>query len=123
VQDSSNTKVGTVHNLWVNDNGQPTFLGVKTAWVLGATHIVPVENATVNDQSKVVRLPFAEAKIKDAPTFDADAELSDADENQIYSYYGVSAPAGTGTQPRFEAETGRSRQATQPYEPKERSRR
>lgn len=123
VQDSSNTKIGTVHDLWVNDNGTPTFLGVKTAWVLGETHIVPVENATVNDQSKVVRLPYAEAKIKDAPTFDSDATLSDAEENQIYSYYGVTAPAEIGTESRFETETGRSRQATQPYEPKERSRR
>lgn len=123
VQDTSNTKIGTVHNLWVNDSGTPTFLGIKTAWILGETHVVPVENATVNDQSKVVRLPYAEAKIKDAPTFDSDAELSDADEREIYSYYGVSAPGNTGTQPRFEAESGKPRQATPPYEPKERSRR
>jgi hypothetical protein len=121
VQDSSNTKVGTVHDLWVRDNGTPSFRGVKTTWLVGETHIVPVENATVNDEAKVVRLPFTEAKIKDAPTFDSDAELSDADESEIYSYYGVTAP--TATESRFETETGRSRQATQPYEPKERSRR
>jgi hypothetical protein len=124
VQDSSNTKIGTVNNLWVNDNGQPTFLGVKTTWLVGETHVVPVQNATVNDESKVVRVPFAEAKIKDAPTFDNDAELSDADELDIYTYYGVSAPTAEGTQPRFETNSGlRREQATQPYEPKERSRR
>jgi hypothetical protein len=124
VQDVSNTKVGTVNNLWVNDSGTPTFLGVKTTWIVGETHVVPVQNATVNDESKVVRLPFTEAKIKEAPTFDTDAELSDGDEREIYSYYGVSAPTADGTQPRFEADSGvRREQATQPYEPKERSRR
>lgn len=122
VQDSSNTKIGTVHNLWIRDNGTPMFLGVKTAWVLGETHVVPVEGATVNDESKVVRLPFAQAKIREAPSFDADAELSDADEQEIYAYYGMSAPTA-GTESRFETETGTLRQGTERYEPKERSRR
>lgn len=121
VQDSAGTKIGTVHNLWVNDNGQPTFLGVKTGWALGETHVVPVENATVQEDAKVVRLPFAEAKIKDAPSFDSDADLGDADEAEIYAYYGVTAP--TATESRFETETGTLRQGAQRYEPKERSRR
>ncbi len=126
VQDSSNTKIGTVNNLWVNDNGQPTFLGVKTSWVLGKNHIVPAQSATVNDASKVVRLPFAEEKIKDAPTFEAGGDLSDTDERTICSYYGVPAPSSaedTGTAARFETDSGKLRQGAQPYEPKERSRR
>jgi hypothetical protein len=121
VQDSSNTKIGTVHNLWIRDNGMPSFLGVKTGWALGETHVVPVDNATVNDDAKVVRLPYTETTIKEAPAFDDDADLSDADEQQIQSYYGA-ASSTTGTESRFESETGTLRHGTQRYEPKERSR-
>jgi hypothetical protein len=139
VQDAANNKIGTVNSVWVNDTtGQPTFLGIKTAWMFGKNHVVPVQSATVTDEGRLVRLPFSEEKIKDAPAFDADSELTDADERSIYSYYGMAGgPSGggrlvqlrndleqTGTeQSRFETETGQRRQATPPYEPKERSRR
>ncbi|MDB6058932.1 MAG: hypothetical protein JWO95_2776 [Verrucomicrobiales bacterium] len=139
VQDASNTKIGTVHSVWVNDTiGQPTFVGVKTGWMFGKNHVVPIESATVNDEERIVRLPFSEEKIKEAPAFDADRELSDMDEQSIYSYFGMAgAPSSagrlvqlqgeteqTGTEPpRFQTETGERRQATPPYEPKERSRR
>jgi hypothetical protein len=179
VQDEANNKIGTVHNLWVDDNGQPTFLGVKTGWIFGKNHVVPVHTASANDQQKIVRVPFTEQQIKDAPAFDANNDLSDADEQTIYSYYGISRPTtqrvgaqntaeteelrlrrvmrtetanpttgtATGTtqqqnvfsplrrqnateseienkgETRFETESGKLRQTTPPYEPKERSRR
>ena len=92
VQDQSNNKIGTVNNLWTDESGQPTFLGVKTGWLFGKNHVVPVHTASVNDRQRIIRLPFSEQKIKDAPSFDADCDLSDADEDRIYSYYSVQRP-------------------------------
>jgi len=72
---------------------QPAFLGVKTGWLgLGRTHVVPVHTAQVNDRQKIVRLPFTEDRIKNAPSFDADAGLSMTDEEQISRYYELRAP-------------------------------
>ena len=83
-------KVGTVHNLWTDDRGQPAFLGVKTGWLgLGKNHVVPVHTAHVNDAEKIIRLPFGEDTIKDAPSFDADADLEPADQEEIHRYYGL----------------------------------
>lgn len=110
VQDQTNNKIGTVHNLWADENGQPTFLGVKTGWIFGKNHVVPVHTATVNDRQRLVRLPFSEQKIKDAPVFDADCDLDDADEQRIYSYYGLQRPQGSTTQPK--ATQPQSRQTT-----------
>lgn len=92
VQDQTNNKIGKVHNLWTDESGQPTFLGVKTGWIFGKNHVVPVHTATVNDRQRIIRLPFSEQKIKDAPVFDADCDLSDEDEQRIYTYYNLQRP-------------------------------
>jgi uncharacterized protein (TIGR02271 family) len=89
VQDEAGNKIGTVHNLWTEADGQPIFFGVKTGWVFGKNHVVPVHTASVNHMQRIVRLPFSEEKIKDAPTFDADHDLSDAEDETIYRYYGL----------------------------------
>jgi uncharacterized protein (TIGR02271 family) len=53
-------------------------------------HVVPVSTATVNDRQRIIRVPYSEDKIKDAPSFDAESDLSDADDRTIWSYYGMS---------------------------------
>lgn len=121
VQDETGNKIGTVHNLWAGQTGHPTFIGVKTGWVFGKNHVVPAETAMVNDNQRVVRLPYSEEKIKEAPAFDADAPLTEVDEQRIRSYYGVGGVSNAGGS-RYSTDTGKPRQATPRYEPKERGR-
>jgi uncharacterized protein (TIGR02271 family) len=89
VIDKSGNKIGTVNNLWVDQNHQPEFIGVKTGWFSGKNHVVSVHTADMNHKSRIIRLPFSEDKIKNAPSFDADADLSDTDDQQVYRYYGL----------------------------------
>jgi uncharacterized protein (TIGR02271 family) len=89
VEDSAGERVGTIHNLWSDEQGQPVLLGVKTGWIFGKNHVVPVANAELNEARQVVRLPFTEDQIKNAPSFDADAEIEDYDQDRIFTYYGV----------------------------------
>ncbi len=99
VQDMESGKIGTVNNVWIDHTRQPAFLGVKTGWLgMGKNHVVPVHTAQVNDRQRVIRLPVSEEKIKNAPSFDADADLSSTDEEQIYAYYGVQQSQPTGGQ-------------------------
>lgn len=92
VEDTTGSSVGKIHNLWTDEMGQPVFLGVKTGWLFGKNHVVPVATAEVNDTRKVVRLPFTEDQIKNAPTFDETAEIADYDQDRIFTYYGVERP-------------------------------
>ena len=89
VHDETGRKIGDVHNLWADETGQLSFIGVKTGWIFGKNHVVPVHTSQVNERQRIIRLPFSEEKIKNAPTFDADRDLSDSAENEIYRYYGV----------------------------------
>lgn len=102
VQDQGSTKIGTVHSLWADDTGHNMFVNVKTGWLSGGYHVVPVHTTSVNDKQQVIRVPFTEAKIKDAPSFDENANLLPADEERIYRYYGLQAPARAATETNIE---------------------
>ena len=89
VIDRNGNRVGTLQCLWSDHTGQPAYLGVKTGWLLGRTHVVPAYNAEVSEQGQTIRLPYEEQRIKEAPSYDANAELNDAAEREVSSYYGL----------------------------------
>jgi uncharacterized protein (TIGR02271 family) len=93
VLDSSGASVGKVNSVWADAAHQPVFLGVKTGWVFGKTHVVPVHTTAVNTVRRTIQLPFTEAQIKDAPSFAAESDLTDANQTEIYRHYGVQAGA------------------------------
>jgi len=89
VVDRSGNKIGTLDCLWADTSGQPAFVGVRTGWFLGKTHVVPAESVEVSDQSQRLRLPYTEDKVRNAPAIDAESDISDAEEAEIYRYYGI----------------------------------
>jgi len=90
VIDSNGNNIGSVDNVWVDDaTGKLEFVGVKTGWLFGHTHIIPVENAQIDNQNQSLTVPYGQDQIKNAPSFPADATLSASDEDQVYSYYGM----------------------------------
>src|SRR5947209_14036284 len=98
VVDASNDKIGTVDGVWVDDaSNQLEFVGVKTGWLMGKTHLIPVQDAQFSDGT--ISVPYGKDQIKDAPSFGTDDELSPDDESQIYGYYGLersTTPSPTG---------------------------
>lgn len=90
VIDSSGNDIGSVDNVWVDDATDALeFVGIKTGWIFGQTHVIPVENAQIDDANQTISVPYSEDQIKNAPNFPTDATLSAGDEDQIYSYYGM----------------------------------
>ncbi|CAA9476585.1 MAG: putative conserved domain protein [uncultured Solirubrobacteraceae bacterium] len=82
------SKIGTLDHIYLDrQSGEPTFGAVKTGLFGTNVSLVPLEGATGGSGS--VQLPFDKQKIKDAPNIDADAELSEAEEQRLYEYYGV----------------------------------
>jgi uncharacterized protein (TIGR02271 family) len=112
VNDSTGNKIGKVDNVWVDDaTNELEFVGVKTGWLMGKTHVIPVANAQISDGS--VQVPFDEDRIKNAPSFSGDDELSPEQEDEIYSYYGegrstAASPSGLPTGAGTGYDTGTS---------------
>src|SRR5207253_4300083 len=77
VVDRNGNQVGTLECLWSDHTGQPAFIGVKTGWFLSKTHVVPAQRAEINEAARVIRLPYEEDRIKQAPSYEANMELNE----------------------------------------------
>ncbi len=93
--DSDGSKVGSVDEVYTDkETGAPSFVTVNTGLFGGKTTFVPLADASVDGND--VRLPYDKSKIKDAPSIDPDAEISDEEQDRLYEYYGLGG-SGHGT--------------------------
>ena len=86
------SKIGKLDHMYLDrQTGEPTFAAVKTG-LMGSKHsLVPVDGARVAGDD--VTVAYDKAKVKDAPGVEADGELSETEEAQLYEYYGISGYA------------------------------
>jgi len=94
---TSGDKIGRIGQIFLDDEtGQPEWVTVHTGLFGTNESFVPLQDATMGDQSLAV--PYDKSRIKDAPNIDVDAgHLSREEEAQLYDYYGLSyASAGQG---------------------------
>ncbi len=110
--DNNGDKIGSIEEIYLDaETGAPEWALVNTGMFGTKSTFVPLKEATEEEGS--LRVPYDKAQVKDAPKMDADGELSQEDESQLYSHYGLSysesrsdsglpeggsgAGAGTGT--------------------------
>src|SRR5258705_9665188 len=87
VDDSQGNRIGHVSGLWVDSQNQVEFVGVKTTWLVGRTHVFPEQGMQVNHAREIIRAPYTTEVIKNAPPFDPAAELTPAQHRQVFNYY------------------------------------
>lgn len=88
VVDPAGESVGTLYSMWSDQStGRFEFIGFRTAWLLGKNHIVPAAEAQVDVEKKTIQVPFTVEFLKDAPTFDAAAEITEEQERAIRAHY------------------------------------
>ena len=90
IVDADGGKVGTVEELFRDeDTAQPEWVAVRTGMFGGKLSFVPIQAAEPTGED--VRVPFTKDQIKDAPKIDdADGQLSQQEEAQLYEHYGMS---------------------------------
>ncbi|MBE7157996.1 MAG: PRC and DUF2382 domain-containing protein [Rhodospirillales bacterium] len=97
VVDQAGNAVGTLHSFWADPaTGKPEFIGVKTGWIFGQNHVIPADRVEFDDAARTVHVPYDAEFIKGAMSVDADSEINDEEEAEIYRYYNVRA-RGTST--------------------------
>ena len=98
VTDQSGNEIGTLHSFWADPaTGRPEFIGVKTGWLFGANHVIPADRVEFDDAARAVRVPYDAEFVKGAMSIDADAEITDEEEAEIYRYYNVRARGAAAT--------------------------
>jgi uncharacterized protein (TIGR02271 family) len=87
--DDDGGKIGKVDQIYVDrETGEPKFLAVKTGLFGSNVSFVPIEEAQAAGDDEV-SVPYSKSQVKDAPNIDADAELSEAEEQRLYEHYNL----------------------------------
>ncbi len=92
VYDQHYEKVGKVDDIFVDENDQPEYIGVKTGLLGMKSTLIPIELVRVNDRRKLLEIAADEDAIKHAPTFDNDGDITPDYENRVHGYFGLERP-------------------------------
>jgi hypothetical protein len=88
--DASGRKLGQLTGFWVDETtSEPQFASVKTGWLLGREHVIPIGTGQIDHASRQIRVPYEERTIRGAPGFPTGERLSEDDEAQVYQYYSL----------------------------------
>jgi len=86
--DRDGDKVGSITEIYEDtQTGKPEWAAVNTGFFGGKSTIVPLVSATTEGGNLTV--PFEKSHIKGAPAVDDDGQISQAEEQALYSHYGV----------------------------------
>jgi uncharacterized protein YrrD len=96
VVDRNDEKIGKLEDVYFDsETDAPVFAAVKTGLLGRKLTFVPLAEASAAREH--LRVSHQKAEVKDAPTTEPDAELSEDEERQIYEFYGLGySPAASG---------------------------
>src|SRR5215208_7878635 len=89
IYDQHYEKVGKVDDLFVNENDVPEYIGVNTSLFGGPSTLIPMDIVRVNDVRQLVEVASDKDTIKNAPSFDDDAEITTGFEDRVYAHFGA----------------------------------
>jgi uncharacterized protein (TIGR02271 family) len=95
VLDVDGEKIGKVDDLFLDENDQPEYIGVKMGFFGTSSTLIPMDIATVDDSQGFIQVNQPKSMVKDGPHFNDDHEITPEYENQVRSYYGLGAASGT----------------------------
>ena len=96
VYDPAGEKIGKVDDLYVDEDDQPEYVGVKMGLLGTRSTLIPWEAvSSTDDEGRAITVAADKDAAKNGPTFDDDSEITPEFENEIYSYYGLERSAST----------------------------
>jgi uncharacterized protein (TIGR02271 family) len=86
--DTDGNKIGSIEQIYLDaETDEPEWALVKTGLFGTKSTFVPLRDASVDEGT--LRVPYDKARIKDAPNMDADGQLSQFEEAELYRHYGL----------------------------------
>jgi uncharacterized protein (TIGR02271 family) len=95
VYDHAGEKIGKVDDLFVDENDQPEYIGVKMGFLGTRSTLIPMNIAHVDDAGSRIEVATDKDTVKSGPSFDDDREITPDFENEVYSYYGLQSTPST----------------------------
>ena len=89
VYDRDGDKIGKVDDLFLDENDQPEYIGVKMGFLGMSSTLIPWEVARIDEQNHRIEVSVDKATAKDGPAFDDDQDITPDYEERVYSHYGL----------------------------------
>ena len=91
--DRDGDKIGTVDEIYLDSqSNEPEWALVNTGLFGTKSTFVPIRDASREGDD--LRVPVEKAQVKDAPSIDADGQLSQQEESELYRHYGLDYSSG-----------------------------
>ena len=85
---SDGSKLGSIDEIYLDhETREPEWALINTGLFGTKQTFVPLRNASPSEDA--LRVPYDKDQVKDAPRIDADGELSQSEEAQLYRHYGL----------------------------------
>jgi uncharacterized protein (TIGR02271 family) len=89
VRDLNGEKIGKVDDLFVDENDQPEYFGVKMGFLGTRSTLIPADATTIDNERGFIEVSQPKQRVKEGPSFDDDREITPEYEQQVRSYYGL----------------------------------
>lgn len=89
-------KVSKVDDLFVDENDHPEYIGVKTGLLGLRSTLIPWQMVRLDEQRRRIEVSETKDRIKGAPSFDDDQEITPECEREVYSHFGLRREEGAG---------------------------
>src|SRR4028118_787577 len=88
VYDGNDEKIGKVDDLFLDENDNPEYIGVKMGLLGTRSTLIPFQMATVDEANSSITVSSEKETVKNGPSFDDDREITPDSEDAVRSSYG-----------------------------------
>jgi hypothetical protein len=86
IHSADGEKLGKVDDVLVDDGGQPRYVRVRTGWIGGKHHMIPIEG--ISESGDDLTTTYSRGQLEGAPTFDDDEDVDYDRERALGGHYG-----------------------------------
>jgi uncharacterized protein (TIGR02271 family) len=118
VYDMHYEKIGKVDDLFIDENDRPEYIGVKMGFLGTKSTLIPIEIVRINERRQLMEVSQPKEKVKDAPTFSDDKEITPEFEREVRAFFGVESAETIGGRGSYGAyDHGTADEDSSRYEP------
>jgi sporulation protein YlmC with PRC-barrel domain len=113
VYDNGGNKIGKVDDLFVDESDKEEYIGVKMGFLGTKSTLIPTEIVRINENDRTIEVSESKDRVKDAPSFSDDEDVTAEYEERIRSHFGLKSlgggSGGGGQDARDDAQYGERR--------------
>ena len=89
VYDHDGEKIGSVNDLFVDENDDLKYIGVKIGHSATKPILIPMDAARVDKERCTIEVSQPKRKVRKGPTLDDDRTITPEFERRVRTYYGI----------------------------------